>query len=62
MKIKLKKFKVVESTNNVAIRLINKNITKPTLIVAKRQTGGRGRIGKNGFPRMEIYFSLFTFV
>ena len=63
MKIKLKKFKVVESTNNVAIRLINKNITKPTLIVAKRQTGGRGRIGKkwiskNGNLFFTIYFCI----
>ena len=46
MKINLKKFKIVKSTNDTALKLIKKNISKPTLIMSERQTGGRGRIGK----------------
>ena len=46
MKIKLKKFKIVKSTNDIAIKLIKKNISGPILITTQRQTGGRGRIGK----------------
>ncbi len=63
MKIKLKKFKVVKSTNNVALKLIKQNFTNPTLISSERQTGGRGRIGKKwisikGNLFMSIFFRL----
>ena len=46
MKIKVKKYKSVKSTNDVAIKLIKENISTPTLITSEKQTGGRGRIGK----------------
>ena len=55
MKINLKKFKIVKSTNDTALKIIKKNISKPTLIISERQTGGRGRNGKNGFQKKEIY-------
>ena len=47
MKIKLKKYKIVKSTNDVAIKLIKKNVVDPTLIISKKQTAGRGRVGEN---------------
>ncbi len=46
MKIRLKKFKVVKSTNDIAIKLIKKKIKEPTLITSRKQTKGRGQIGK----------------
>ena len=46
MKIKLKKYKIVKSTNDVAIKLIKKNVVDPTLIISNKQTAGRGRVGK----------------
>jgi len=46
MKIRLKKFKTIKSTNDIAIKLIRKNYSGPTLITCDRQTRGRGRIGK----------------
>ena len=49
MKIKLIQFKSVKSTNNTALRLIKKNIYKPTMVVSKKQTKGKGTMGKNGF-------------
>ena len=46
MKIRVKKFKKVKSTNDIAIRLIKNNDHRPTLIFAEKQTHGRGRVGK----------------
>ena len=46
MKIRVKKFKTVKSTNDIAIRLIKNNDHRPTLIFAEKQTRGRGRVGK----------------
>ena len=46
MKIKLRKFTIVKSTNDVAIKLIKKNFIEPTMITTKKQTNGRGTIGK----------------
>ena len=60
MKIKLKKFKIVESTNDIAIKLIKKNISKPTLITTEKQTKGRGRIGKKWISQKgNLFISLF---
>tara|TARA_Y100000816_G_scaffold239928_1_gene186387 strand:- start:1997 stop:2560 length:564 start_codon:yes stop_codon:yes gene_type:complete len=60
MKIKLKKFKKVKSTNDVALNLIKKNISEPTLIMAEQQTNGRGRIGKKWISQKgNIFISLF---
>ena len=63
MKIKLKKYKIVKSTNDVAIKLIKKNIVDPTLIISNKQTAGRGRVGKKwdskeGNLFMTIFFKL----
>ena len=46
MKIKLIKFKSVKSTNDIAIQLIKKKKTQPTLISSEKQTKGRGTMGK----------------
>ena len=45
MKIKIKKFKKVKSTNDIAIKLIKK-ISYPMIITSEKQTNGRGRVGK----------------
>ena len=63
MKIKLKKYKIVKSTNDVAIKLIKKNVVDPTLIISNKQTSGRGRVGKKwdskeGNLFMTIFFKL----
>ncbi len=63
MRIKLKKFKSVKSTNDIAIDLIRKNVSEPTLIISKKQTGGRGRIGKKWISKegnlfITIFFNL----
>ena len=60
MKINLKKFKIVKSTNDTALKLIKKNISKPTLIMSERQTGGRGRIGKKWISKKgNLFISIF---
>ena len=63
MKIKLKKYKIVKSTNDVAIKLIKKNVVDPTLIISNKQTAGRGRVGKKWISKegnlfMTIFFKL----
>ena len=61
MKIKLKKFKSIKSTNDVAMKLIKKNSFEPTLITTERQTGGRGRIGKKWISKKRkfIFYNIF---
>ena len=50
MKINIKRYKKVKSTNDIALKLIKKNFSDPILITTERQTNGRGRVGKkNGF-------------
>ena len=56
MRIQLKKFKKVKSTNDIAFKLIKKNVSKPTLITSKEQTKGRGRIGKKWISKKENLF------
>ena len=46
MKINVINYKKVKSTNDIALKLIKKNIVKPTLVTTVRQTSGRGRVGK----------------
>ena len=60
MKLRLKKYKRVTSTNNLAIKLIKKKITKPPLIVAEKQSRGRGR-GKNQWisKKGNLFFTIF---
>ncbi len=60
MKIKLKKFKKVKSTNNTAIKLIKKNYYEPTLIISERQSKGRGTMGKRWVSQKgNLFISLF---
>jgi len=60
MQIKIKKFKKVQSTNDVAIKLIKKNVSEPTLITSEKQTKGRGRIGKKWISKKgNLFISLF---
>ena len=46
MKIKIIKMKCVQSTNNIALKLIKKKKTNPTLITSIVQTNGKGTMGK----------------
>ena len=60
MKIKLKKYKKVKSTNDTALRLIKKNDTYPMLITSEEQTNGRGRMGKKWISQKgNLFISLF---
>ena len=60
MKIKIKKYKKVKSTNDIALKLIKKNISQPTLIITEKQTNGRGRIGKKWVSNKgNLFISLF---
>ena len=55
MKIKIKKFKKVKSTNDIALQLIKQKVSEPTLILTDKQTHGRGRIGKKWISKKEIF-------
>ena len=61
MKIKIKKYKIIKSTNDIALKLIKKNVSVPTLVTTEKQTHGRGRVGKKmGFKKREsFYFLIF---
>ena len=60
MKIKLKKFKKVKSTNDTALKFIKKNISVPTIITSENQTNGRGRIGKKWTSNKgNLFISIF---
>jgi len=60
MKIKIKKYKKVKSTNDVAMKLIKRNFLKPTLITTEKQTNGRGRIGKKWISlKGNLFITLF---
>ena len=60
MKINIKKFKQVKSTNDVAIKLIKRNILGPTLIISEKQKKGRGQVGKKWISKKgNLFFSIF---
>ena len=60
MKIKIKKFKKVKSTNDIALQLVKKYISEPTLIVTDEQTHGRGRVGKKWISKKgNLLISIF---
>ena len=60
MKIKIKKFKQVISTNDVAIKLIKRNLQGPTLITSEKQKNGRGQVGKKWISKKgNLFFSIF---
>ena len=46
MKFKTFRFKKVESTNNTAIRIIKNSNIDYGMIIANKQSGGRGQYGK----------------
>ena len=63
MKLKKFKFKVVNSTNDIAIRLIRNTNNKSGIIIADKQKKGRGHHGKKwisykGNLFVSIFFSL----
>ena len=60
MKIKIKSYKKVISTNDTALKLIKRNFSEPTLVVSESQTKGRGRIGKKWISNKgNLFISLF---
>jgi len=60
MKLKIIKMKQVESTNNVALRIIKKGKLKPTLISSSIQTKGRGTMGKKWISEKgNLFVSIF---
>ena len=60
MKIKLKKYKKVKSTNDIALNLIKKNNSCPMLVTSEQQTNGRGRVGKKWISEKgNLFISLF---
>ena len=61
MKIKIKKFKHVKSTNDVAIKLIKRNIQGPTLITSEKQKKGRGQMGKKWISKKRKSFFFYIF-
>ena len=63
MKLKKFKFKIVNSTNDIAIRLIRNTNNKFGIIIADKQKKGRGQHGKKwisykGNLFVSIFFSL----
>ena len=60
MRIKIKKYKKVKSTNDIALSFIKKNTSEPTLIITEKQTSGRGRFGKKWISKKgNLLVSLF---
>ena len=60
MKFKILRFKSVNSTNDVAINLIKKNMIYPSIIISDIQTNGRGQRGKRWISiKGNIFMSLF---
>ena len=60
MKIKIKRYKKVKSTNDIALKLIKKNLSEPTLVVSKNQTEGKGRVGKKWISQNgNLFITLF---
>ena len=60
MKLKVKKFKKVKSTNDIALNLIKKNISGPMLIITEQQLSGRGRFGRKWISQKgNLFISIF---
>ena len=62
MKIRLLKFKRVQSTNNIAIKLIKKNLKCPVLIKSDLQTKGKGTMGKKWISKKGNLFLSVLFI
>ena len=60
MKIKLLRFKSVKSTNDIALKLVQKKNSRPTMIVSEIQTQGRGTMGKKWISQKgNLFISIF---
>ncbi len=60
MKFKLIKLNSVKSTNDEAVKLIKKNKLFPCIITAKKQTNGRGTMGKKWVSEKgNLFISMF---
>ena len=60
MQLKIIKMKRVQSTNSVALKLIKKKISKPTLITSLTQINGRGTMGKKWISiKGNLFISIF---
>ena len=60
MKLKIIKFKSVQSTNNTAIKLIQKYKNASGLVVSEIQTRGKGTMGKKWISKKKnIFISIF---
>ena len=60
MKLKVIKLNQVTSTNDKAIEMIRKKNFKPKLLVSKKQTKGKGTMGKKWISREgNLFISYF---
>ena len=60
MKLKIIKMKNVQSTNNIALKLIKKKKFKPSLISALVQSKGKGTMGKKWISKKgNVFVSIF---
>ena len=60
MKLRSIKFKSVKSTNDIALMLIKKDKTKPSIILSEQQTNGRGTMGKKWISKKgNLFLSIF---
>ena len=60
MKIKIKRYKKVKSTNDTALKLIKNSSSEATLVTSENQTKGRGRFGKKWISQNgNLFISLF---
>lgn len=60
MRIKLLRFKSVKSTNDIALKLVQKKNSRPTMIVSVIQTKGRGTMGKKWISQKgNLFISIF---
>ena len=60
MRIRVRNYKKIKSTNDVALKLIKKNISEPTIVTTVQQMNGRGRVGKKWISKKgNLFFSLF---
>ena len=61
MKLKKYNFKIVNSTNDLAIRIIKNTNNKSGIVIAEKQKKGRGQYGKKWTSLKEIYLLVFFF-
>ncbi len=61
MKILLKKFKTVKSTNDTALHLIKKQNLSPIIVASDTQTRGKGTMGKRWISRKGNLFISILF-